>query len=416
MAAPLLALFDAFIDQDGRSSAPNPVVIGLAGLLAFGLTRWLGRRGLSLRAMRIALVLGAVIAVLTLVPAQELGSVWNPDALGVMVLASLALVIAWWRGLSYGADPEPFTPDRLNGLVKLAWIALAALVVLTAAINGFDTEPAERVLLVAMPVAAVAGMVLLALGQVEQARINARKRGGRAPERRGWLIFATVFAVLLLIVATLGSAILGGDAAGWVLTPLGYLLRGVTFVLEYLIIGIALIFFVLFYPLFWLLRQLRSDEPQQQQEQQGGSGELEQLVREGGDGLPDAVQTAAQIGAVVLVIAVVGVLLAISLRKYRRPPESDDSEEERESLWSRDLATAQLKGLFRRGDHATGPDRIDLSQPPPTVRDAYRALQALAIRDGVPREASETPAEFAARLRRAWPSPANTSLRTTRRS
>jgi hypothetical protein len=403
VAAPLLALIAVAADQDDRSPSPNPVVLGVVGLVAFGLARALAGRESTLRRMRVVMVLGVVIAVLLLVPAQGLGAVWQPVEPGVMVLGALAIVVAWWRGLNFGIDPEPFTPDRLNGLVKLAWILLAAQVVLVAAINGLDTGPAERALRIAMPIAAVAGMVLLALGQLEQARINARKRGGRAPERRGWLIFATAFAVLILIIATLGSAILGGDAATWVLAPLGWLLRAVTFVIEYLVIGLALIFFVLFYPLFWLLQKLRSDNPQDQQEQGGVPGQMEQMVREGGEGLPDAVQTAIQIGAVVLVIAVVVLLLALSLRKYRRPAELDDSEEERESLWSRDLAAAQLRNLFRRGDHAAGPDRIDLTRPPATVRDAYRALQALASRDGIGRKESETPAEFSERLGSAWP-------------
>ncbi len=404
VAAPLLALLAEFVDQDEQATSPHPLALAIAGLSAFGLVRLLARREVGMRAMQAGIVLGAAFALLVLIPAQGLGPVWNPESPGMMVLAAIALVIAWWRGISDGGDPEPFTPDRLNGLVKFAWIALAGQVVLVAAIDGLDTEPAEQALRVAMPVAAIAGMVLLALGQIEQARANARKRGGRAPERGGWLIFATGFAILLLIIASLGSAILGGDAADWVLTPLGYLLRAITFVIEYLIIGLALIFFVLFYPLFWLLQKLRSDQPQEQQEQAGGAGQMEQLVREGGDGLPDGVQSAIQIGAVVLVIVVVALLLALSLRKFRRPPESDDSDEERESLWSRDLATAQLRNLFRRGEHATGPDRLDLTQPPSTVRDAYRALQALAHRDGVPRKDSETPAEFAARLRMAWPS------------
>ncbi|MEZ4623601.1 MAG: hypothetical protein R2843_02065 [Thermomicrobiales bacterium] len=43
-------------------------------------------------------------------------------------------------------------------------------------------QTATDALRVAMPVAVVAGLVLLALGQIEQARIIAARRGGRAPD------------------------------------------------------------------------------------------------------------------------------------------------------------------------------------------------------------------------------------------
>jgi type II secretory pathway pseudopilin PulG len=162
------------------------------------------------------------------------------------------------------------------------------------------------------------------------------------------------------------------------------------------------------------LRRLRADPLEQEQESEGELGGFEQIVNDGTNGLPDAVQTAIQIGAIVLVIAIVLLLLALTMRRVRSQPEADTASEERESLWSRDLAMSQLRNLFKRGDQ-DALDRIDLRRTPPTVRDAYRALQALAAREGTPRLEAETPSAFGSRLARAWPEQAAAIMELTRR-
>jgi hypothetical protein len=363
--------------------------------------------------LQLVLVAGAVILAIAAPVAQGLGSFWSPADLSVVILAAAAAVIAWWRGMQYGSDPEPFSAERMNTLVKIAWLALVVQAVMIATIDGAPGDPAGDALRIAMPVAAAAGLMLLALGQVEQARISAARRGGRAPERRGWLTYAAIFAVVLLVIAGLGSALFG-DEASWILTPLSLLVRGVAFVLTWVLIGIAFVIFILLYPLIWLLRRLRADPPEQQAQEVGGSNMLEEVVNEGSQGLPDAVQSAVQIGSVVLIIVAVLVALALTMRRVRKQADVDTADEERESLWSRDLALSQLKGMFRR-DHGDELDRIDLKRPPRTVREAYRAMQALAQREGVARRPAETPAEFGRRLEQAWPGQAAAIGDLTRR-
>jgi hypothetical protein len=46
---------------------------------------------------------------------------------------------------------------------------------------------------------------------------------------------------------------------------------------------------------------------------------------------------------------------------------------------------------------------LNLEDAPANVRDAWRYLQVLAVRQDVARREQETPQDFAARLRGAWP-------------
>lgn len=414
VAAPLLALLDAVADRSGVSSPPSAFALGIIGLLAYGLTRWLQRREISLRALQGVLLGGVVVLALVAPMAQGLGNLWNPGAPGVVVLASTAAAIAWWRGMRYGGDPEPFSAEGLNTLVKVAWVVLVAQVLLVTTLDGERGDVVVDALRIAMPVAAGAGLMLLAIGQIEQARINSARRGGRAPERKGWMLYAALFAVTLLVLVTLGSALFGGDATNWILAPLGWLVRCVVFVVTWILIAVAAVLFLLFYPIYWLLRHFRSDTQPQDEQQQGAFGPMQRIVEERGDGLPESLQTAIEIGAVVLIIAAVLVALALTMRRVRAQADVDAGDEERESLWSRELAMSQLKGIFRR-EHGEALDRIDLRQPPRSVREAYRALQALAHRDGVPRREAETPAEFNRRLALAWPGEAAAITDLTRR-
>ena len=284
---------------------------------------------------------------------------------------------------------------------------LAAGLFLAAVINGFDTQPALDAARLAVPVAAICGLVLLALGQVEQTRRSALRRGGRAPERKSWLLFAIGFAVFLVLLASLGSAVLGGDAGNGLLTVLGFVFGLVLTLFSYLVLALALVFYVLLYPVIWLLNKaINKQEDQKTPPQQIADGGLREIIQSNGDSMPDWVRITLIVVAIIIVVAIVVLILFTALRRFRPATVSDDGEEERESLWSRDLAAAQLRNLFRRNRHGAGVERIDLRATPPTVRDAYRALQALAARDGVPRKPFETPAEFARRLSRVWPAEA----------
>jgi hypothetical protein len=292
-------------------------------------------------------------------------------------------------------------------VVQGSWALLAVGLFLAAVINGFDTQPALDAARLSVPVAAICGLVLLALGQVEQTRRSAMRRGGRAPERKSWLLFAVGFAVVLVLLASLGSAVLGGDAGNGLLTMLGFVASLFLTAFSYLVLALALVFYLLLYPVIWLLgKTINKPDDQKTPPQEITNGPLREIIKSNGDSMPDWVRITLIVVAIIIVASVVVLVLFTALRRFRPVTVSDDGEEERESLWSRDQAAAQLRNLFRRNRHDAGIERIDLKATPPTVRDAYRSLQALAARDGVARKPFETPAEFARRLSRVWPAEA----------
>jgi uncharacterized membrane protein len=405
--APLVALIDSFLDDQDQFTAVFVPAMAAIGLIGFFSTRWMARAGIGLRLAKGLTIFGWLAVTLVWIESQHIGGLTNQDALPQLILIGVLSLLAWWRGLGYGSDPEPFLPERLTRVVQGSWAMLAAGLFLAAVINGFDTQPALDAARLAVPVAAICGLVLLALGQVEQTRRSALRRGGRAPERKSWLLFAVGFAVVLVLLASLGSAVLGGDAGNGLLTVLGFVFGLVLTLFSYLVLALALVFYVLLYPVIWLLNKaINKQEDQKTPPQQIADGGLREIIQSNGDSMPDWVRITLIVVAIIIVVAIVVLILFTALRRFRPATVSDDGEEERESLWSRDLAAAQLRNLFRRNRHGAGVERIDLRATPPTVRDAYRALQALAARDGVPRKPFETPAEFARRLSRVWPAEA----------
>jgi hypothetical protein len=108
---------------------------------------------------------------------------------------------------------------------------------------------------------------------------------------------------------------------------------------------------------------------------------------------------------VVLGIALLIAAIIIYRMTRARTTDEDDGDiaEERESIFSADLAKQQLRDLFRRKPRAERPPRLDLDRPPSSVREAMLYLQVLATRQHAGRRLNETPADFTIRLTNAWP-------------
>ncbi|MGI8484692.1 MAG: DUF4129 domain-containing protein, partial [Thermomicrobiales bacterium] len=85
-------------------------------------------------------------------------------------------------------------------------------------------------------------------------------------------------------------------------------------------------------------------------------------------------------------------------------PHKCDVDEQRESLWSRDLALQQLRNVFgRQHQRHLEVERPDLTQQPVSVREVFRHLTILAEGKGFGRQSAETATDFATRIRRQWP-------------
>ncbi|HEU5422378.1 MAG TPA: DUF4129 domain-containing protein, partial [Nitrolancea sp.] len=146
--------------------------------------------------------------------------------------------------------------------------------------------------------------------------------------------------------------------------------------------------------------------PQQQQQQNQGENPVQKILREPHQAWPAWIRDSLEILLVVIVVAVIFWLALRTLRRLRKPDDELSVDEVHESVWSADLALAQLRDLLsglrpRRAGHAQAA-RFDLAGEPADVREAYRRVVVLGAREGNERQPGETALDYSARLERVW--------------
>lgn len=387
-------------------------------VLGFAVSRWLGSREMSLKRRFWLGFLFTLVAlqIIGSVDLSESARIWNMSwvlELGrpssavwreVVVLddgstmpgevdqlfAALMLIPIWFRGVALGSADlveRPFAAYAVSGLVILACsLALAD--------NGGVVDHV-RSLGIAW---AVIGLVTIALKNAA----NSDQVQGLGVAQTGASVAATLVAlvigvaVFLLIVTGLVGLIAGSGAVGPVLDVLGVALRAIVTAISYI-----------FWPLFWLVEQVREwiGPPSPEVIEQMGEGigrpldELEESELEP-DPTPGIVIVRVFGGiAAVLVFAI---LVFYLFRRFVN--RESRTEELRESLWSEadlsgDLMSA-LRGLgsrFRR----TREER----QADAPIAELYFDVLQHAETKGQIRAIHRTPLQFADALERAYHSP-----------
>ncbi|HUZ00350.1 MAG TPA: DUF4129 domain-containing protein [Thermomicrobiaceae bacterium] len=407
--APWLHLVAGFIGHPG-APIPSPVGIAVVGLATFWVARAFLMGGWDVTAAR-AMSLGVWLVLVVVwfglsgagfaAPLRFIDGLFalRPDLLALLAVAA----VAWWRGLALGSEPESFNGDFVRGLVLRGVVALGLSLVLGAVIGG----PAGRAALdagaVALPVVVIGGLVSAAGVQVRLSRRRVRTAGDRTG--LGWLGAALGIAVGIVLVALLVAGVAGRNVWAQVAAPLDALARLIGNGIYWLLVALAYLIFLLLTPLIWLAhRAVHSNQPPQQQ-QQAGPPPLSKFQQQAHQALSPTLIHLLQFGLFVVVAAIVVWLVLRSLRRFRQTVDERPVDEVRESVWSSDLALAQLRGWLR----GLGPQRgrrraaFDLNAAPASVRDAYRHLLVLAERRQRARAAAESPVDFAARLETVWP-------------
>lgn len=406
--APLLALLGAFV---GAVWAP---ALWLIGLGAYWSTRAFAARGLDVGAARALSLLLWLVATAAWLAARfgvgALGGLFDaalhhPDTTGGPLLATILLsLLAWRRGLTYGSSTDPFEADALRWVLRVAFGLLAATVLVAALIPTADGARALASARAAVPLGVVGGLLAVAAGQLEDARQQARRQHGRAPGRGAWFAFAGGAALLVLLVGVLVGGVFGHEVWRLLYAPVVLGLRGLGTVVADVLVGIAFVlYFIIVYPFIWLVMLLAGHaKPGQKQPAQPPvkPPDFSQFQKPVAGNPPPELQIA--LGAIVAVVAV-AVLLA-ALRRYRGARRDDDSEEQRESLWSRDLLLDQLRNAFRRRQATkAAAGMVALTDSPASVREAFLYLSVLAEREGAGRRDAESASDFARRLDALWP-------------
>lgn len=407
--APLIHLFGPGFLLANPSPAPWPVAVAVTGLVAFWSTRLFTTLGLSLRVGRVlSLVvwLGTVVIWIALQYGTwnelNVGS-WLAPAQRYLALPVVLSLIAWWRGLTYGSDPTPFTSDALRVVVRTAWIALVIELLIAATMSNPTAHDALASGRLAVPVAVICGLLAVATAQIEQARQTARRRSGHTPERRTWLAFAVVATAVIVLVGLLVGGLLGHDVWSVLYHPVVIGLRWLSIGLLYALLAFAFVLFLLLSPVLWLARfALRGSAPPKKPAITNPP-DFSKYAHHAQSHLAPNLVLGIRWALVLIIVPLVALAVLGALRRYHDFRKEEDVDERRESLWSRDMALKQLRGLFgSRQRPAPAGKPLDLSREPVTVRDAYRFLTVLAARDGAARPPSETPSEFSARIGRKW--------------
>lgn len=412
-AAPLLYMFlgEHFGLTAGRP-APWPWGFAFVGLVGFWGTRLLQRITISNWVFPIASVilwLLSLIAWFSLQDHYDVSAVFaNPVSLvqeNAYFLAPIFVsMLAWWQGSRHAADPGSFAPEEMRGLVQRSALMLTISIIIAAMIGGETGNSAINAAKIAVPLCLLASVALVAGAEVESTRELAQRRGAHVPSWKRWyrLVggFAVAIAAITLIVtvllgpgairALLDGVILGFRYLGW---ALGYVLYAIVYVLYVVIRAVAALLEAIFGDIFGPIQtpKMESAPPMQPQQvpQQGETGPWEYAVL-------------LRWIAIAIALIVVGIVIFRVTRRGSATGGDGIVEEERDSVFSANLAKKQLRDLFRRRHGPPEPERLDFDRPPITVREAMVYLEVLAIREGVDRQQDETPADFASRLRGIW--------------
>lgn len=388
-----------------RLTVPAWLVLGLLllpGLLALAVSGQRQGRAVQVLAGLLAVV-GGGCAITASTPGQllsQLAPIFGPwQALSRVPAAVPAIFLAlllWLEGST--VRWLRYADAWRNTAVGAMVLALLALLPATSP-GAADT---------ALPMAAflVASLLSLALLSVrgtlatEEARLN-RRLG----VSRHWL--AALLALVALLLLT-GWAIASVTDPGLVQAVVGAMGAGVRWIGRHLAAGLTWAIYGLFRVLEPLVRWLRSlvAVSPDTSGMTAMAEQVRQMAAESTQG-GNAPEWLQRLSTALGAIAVTALVVWLLLRAIRRPrPALAAAEEQRESIYSAALLSAQLRALLnrvrrrpRRGHYLA----LGGSAPADSIRLAYqRLLQALEQRQ-TPRQPGQTPTRVAALLAERLP-------------
>lgn len=413
----LAKLIPRLVAYDAGETLSVWAVAGTLGL-GFLVSRWLGRRELSMKqrfwwGLLITLVALQIIGSADL---SESARIWNmswllelgrpsspvwrevvllEDGTAIpgeidQLFAAFMLIPIWFRGVALGnADlvERPFAAYALSGLVILAFA-------LAVADNGgvVDHVRGLGILWVVMGLLTVALKTAASSDQIQ----------GLGAAQTGASVAATLVAMVigvalfLLLVTGIVGLIAGSGVVEPVLNALGVGLRAIITGITYLL-----------WPLFWLVEQAKEwiGEPSPAENQQLGEGiggpfEVDEV--EDGDADPTAGIVMARVFGGIGAVLVFAVLAFYLFRRFIR--REARIEETRESLWSDADLTGDLLGALRGFRDRFRREQTQRHADAP-IAELYFDVLKHAETKGQTRAVHRTPLQFADALERAYHSP-----------
>jgi hypothetical protein len=386
----------------GQADLLAPLVV--LGLLAGGtLASQVGvYRIKSPRAATVLVVLTGLVALL-LALYLRIGAgrwaFWQPSWLAAaartpaLALAVLLPAVWLWRwGILTGREPPGYDTYAGNFVLGLCALALAIGIVYASHI-----VPMQGVLLTLLLFFAI-GLATMAIASVQDTRRFERQQSAQSLAlNRYWLGTVGVVIGVLVIAGMLLAQIFAPDAITRLLGLLGLLLQGLTWLLLWVVLILAYVVFGIFGLLAKVFKIQRHTIDLPNITVTDFSQQFKELQNQPA-GVSPTVYLVLRIVAGALLLAVIVVLFALALRRFRTYME-DDVEATRESILSASLLREQLARLFRRrGGAKTRPAPfvpVTGDDPAAQVRRTYQSLLAWAEAHGLPRQPGFTPAEYA---------------------
>jgi hypothetical protein len=411
---PLLYLF---FGEDFGLTAGRPVMwpggIAMMGLAGFWSTKFVQRITTSPSSFPAILAgLWAVAAAIWigLEPVYGLqGLVAEPGSLvgsrGYLIAPLLLSLGVWWQGFRYATIDFLMTAEEIRGSTQRAWLVLIGSLVFAVLLRNDAGDKTLATTPFVVPALMVASVALVAAAEIHQSRLQISQSGGRPPTWSRWARLVGGVGTAILLVALLVLLLLTPGAFATMIGAIVAVAKALGQLLLWVAYGIFYVLYYAFYAITELVRSLFGIEfgPMEAPEVPPRVNQGPIQFEDRGEPEPWPYAYLLRWGLLGLVIVAVVVLL---FRMARRSPESGGEEvgdEERTSVFSADLAKAQLRNLFRRGQRGPRMRHLDLSAAPGSVRDTWRYLQVLALRQEAGRREVETPQDFVTRLRASWP-------------
>jgi len=422
---PLISLFlgEQFGLSGGRP-APWPGGLACLGLAAYWSARGLARlkvppaqaQGWVLVAGVVAIGVWWVIEpVYALLPVLR-----DPISLvrrnGYLIPPLLIGMGVWWQGLRYAYDSGLFSAEEIRGLVQRSWLIITGSIVLAAMVGGDAGDAAIDSAKLAVPIAMIASVSAVAAAETESTRKIAFRRGSSAPGWDKWARLVSGVSVGILLLTGIVMIFLGPGVLAAILDVLQGGLRLIAWAAVYLLYAIVFALFTIGRMIASLVNYLFGDiigPIEMPQPPQMAPGPRQELLLEQPEATETPYATLLRWAVLGLVLLTAAIIIYRMTRRRGLPDEEGVVDEERESIFSADLAKQQLRDLFRRRPRAERPRKLNLDQPPSSIREAMLYLQVLATRQQTPRRIDETPTDFTIRLTREWPG-VGAPLRTLR--
>lgn len=311
----------------------------------------------------------------------------------------------WWQGIRYATIDFLFTSEEIRGSTQRSWLLMVGTLIVAALLRNDAGDKALATAPFVVPALMVASVALVAAAEIHQSRQQISESGGRPPTWSRWARLVSGLGGAIIVVAVIVLLALTPGAFAAMIGFLTDVLKLVGQLIQWVLYGIFYILYYVFYAISELLRSLFGLEfgPQAPPQQQAGMPESPFEMPEQTDNGEWKYAYLLRWGLLGLVVIAVVALLFRLTRKSPAQEAEAVGDEERSSVFSADLAKQQLRNLFRRGARGSRIPRLDLDATPGSVRDAWRYLQVLAVRQDAGRWERETPRDFADRLRGVWP-------------